>query len=71
MKFKNEQHEKFYMENIHKTNSVRGPYRKALFYALVLTEQTRTYLRTFTISMKKGLIGMVFQNLGKHLLHFG
>ena len=42
MKFKNKQHEDFYVKNIQKTNSERDPYRKALFYTLGLAEQTRT-----------------------------
>lgn len=42
MLFKDKEHEEFYTQNIEKTNSVRGdPYRKALFYTLGLTKETR------------------------------
>lgn len=55
MKFKNEQHKSFYMENIQKTNSERDPYRKALFYTLGLTEQTRVHINDIYDFHKKGI----------------
>jgi len=42
--FKDKQHEEFYTQNIEKTNSFKDPYRKALFYTLGLTEETRKYV---------------------------
>lgn len=53
MKFKNEQHKNFYMENIQKTNSEHDHYRKALFYTLGLQNRQGYILMTFTILMKK------------------
>lgn len=44
MKFLNKKHEAFYTLNIEKTNSFNDPYRKALFYTLGLTEETRNFI---------------------------
>lgn len=41
MKFINNSHKAFYEENIRKTNSQNDPYRKALFFTLGLTDETR------------------------------
>lgn len=41
MIFKDKEHEDFYNLNIERTNSFNDPYRKALFYTLGLTEETR------------------------------
>lgn len=40
-KFKDEDHKVFFEEQVTKTNSKNDPYRKALFYTLGLTEETR------------------------------
>ena len=44
MLFKDNYHKIFYEENVKKTNSERDPYRKALFYTLGLTEETRKHV---------------------------
>ncbi len=41
MLFKDKVHQDFFIQNIEKTNSQKDPYRKALFYALGLTAETR------------------------------
>ena len=40
-KFKDAEHKGFFLEWVQKTDSANDPYRKALFYALGLTEETR------------------------------
>ena len=44
MLFKDKDHQEFYAQNIEETNSFKDPYRKALFYTLGLTEETRRYI---------------------------
>lgn len=39
--FKDEKHRTFYEEQVQKTNSAADPYRKAFFYTLGLTGETR------------------------------
>ena len=41
MLFKDDQHKEFYEDSIAKTNAAGDPYRKALFYTLGLTGETR------------------------------
>lgn len=43
--FKDIEHEQFYEGNIRMTRSQKDPYRKALFYLLGLTPQTRQHIR--------------------------
>ncbi|AIQ13796.1 DUF6075 family protein [Paenibacillus durus] len=43
--FKDIDHEQFYEGNIRMTRSQQDPYRKALFYLLGLTPQTRQHIR--------------------------
>lgn len=44
MIFKDRLHEEFYKTNVSKTNSGSDPYRKALFYTLGLTAETRDHI---------------------------
>lgn len=44
--FLDSQHEAFYENNIVKTGSYNDPYRKALFYTLGLTEETRRNIKS-------------------------
>ncbi|RCX20918.1 hypothetical protein DFR58_101120 [Anaerobacterium chartisolvens] len=44
--FMNDAHREFYIMNIQKTNSFSDPYRKALFYALGLTAETRNNINS-------------------------
>lgn len=46
MVFKDKLHEEFYKTNIVRTNSSGDPYRKALFYTLGLTAETRNNIST-------------------------
>lgn len=46
MIFLDKEHEEFYNSNIEKTKSAEDPYRKALFYTLGLTEETRRNINT-------------------------
>lgn len=46
MVFKDKLHEEFYKTNIMRTNSSSDPYRKALFYTLGLTDETRNNINT-------------------------
>jgi hypothetical protein len=42
MLFKDEKHKEFFVKNVEKTGSQKDPYRKALFYTLGLTNETRS-----------------------------
>ena len=44
MKFKDDEHKCFFETQVTKTNTWNDPYRKALFYTLGLTEQTRDHI---------------------------
>lgn len=44
-KFQNLDHEQFFEGMIRMTNSQQDPYRKALFYLLGLTKETRSHIR--------------------------
>lgn len=44
MIFKDNQHHSFFLKNIESTHSEKDPYRRALFYALGLTKETRKYV---------------------------
>lgn len=45
-KFKDEEHKKFFKKLVAETNSDKDPYRKALFYTLGLTEETRNNINS-------------------------
>jgi hypothetical protein len=44
MLFKDAEHQTFFEENVVKTNSIKDPYRQALFYTLGLVDETRKYI---------------------------
>lgn len=44
MEFKDEKHKDFFIKNIERTGSQRDTERKALFYALGLTAETRNHI---------------------------
>lgn len=53
MKFKDDEHKYFFETLVTKTNTWNDPYRKALFYTLGLTEQTRDHINTLYDFKKK------------------
>lgn len=56
MLFKDKQHQEFYEENVNKTNSASDPYRKALFYTLGLTAETRNNINDLYDFNEKGIL---------------
>jgi hypothetical protein len=46
LKFKNVNHQNFYLINVEKTNRSKDPYRKALFYVLGLINETRNNINS-------------------------
>lgn len=61
-KFKDSDHKNFYEEWINKTNSSKDPYRKALFYTLGLTEETRNNINSL-YNLKRNCVK--FEGLNK------
>lgn len=55
MKFINEIHRRFYEDCINRTNSHSDPYRKALFYTLGLTDETRRYINSLYDFEERGV----------------
>lgn len=45
-RFKDDEHKTFFEKQVEKTNSTNDPYRKALFYTLGLTEETRRNIKS-------------------------
>jgi len=55
MLFINEQHQVFYGACIEKSNAKNDPYRKALFYALGLTSETRNHIDSLYDFKERGI----------------
>jgi len=53
VKFKDDEHRHFFETQVTKTNTWNDPYRKALFYTLGLTEQTRDHINALYNFKKK------------------